>query len=193
MKLVFYGDWLGISFCWTLQYTSLLHSGEHHAISSSTQATASLSSIASRDNSLSEMYCSPPRPLPYDAEHRYFHLQQNELVSGREKGSSHLHDSEPLQRSDSDDDMEFPSTGNKWDESCQKGSKEDYSKSSLNLSTTEPKTGFAHIYPSSEDEDVCPTCLEGIVLQYLYAFLLHLFSCMLCIFSIQNMMKKTQK
>ncbi|XP_031114989.1 E3 ubiquitin-protein ligase At3g02290-like [Ipomoea triloba] len=142
-------------------YTSLLHSGEHHAISSSTQATASLSSIASRDNSLSEMYCSPPRPLPYDAGHRYFHLQQNELASGREKGSSHMLDSEPLQRSDSDDDVEFPSTGNKWDESCEKkGSKEEYSRSSLKPSTTEPTTGFAHIYPSSDDEDVCPTCLE---------------------------------
>nr|GMD55343.1 E3 ubiquitin-protein ligase At3g02290-like [Ipomoea batatas] len=151
----------GFHFAELLQYTSLLQSGEHHAISSSTQATASLSSIASRDNSLSEMYCSPPRPLPYDAGHRYFHLQQNELASGREKGSSHMLDSEPLQRSDSDDE-EFPSTGNKWDESCEKtGSKEEYSRSSLKPSTTEPTTGFAHIYPSSDDEDVCPTCLEG--------------------------------
>ena len=108
------------------------------------------------------MYRSPPRPLPYEIDPQYFHLQRDGLVSRREKGSSHLHEeTEPL-RSDADADSEFLSTGDKWNGStCEEGSKEYHTKSSLKVSTAKRETGFAHIYSSSEDEDVCPTCLEG--------------------------------
>lgn len=157
-----------ISLCFTVQYTSLFHR-EPRSITSSTQATASLSSAVSLDNSLSDMYRSPPRPLPYDADPRYFRLQRDGLVSRREKGSSHSHEeTEPLRRGDIDDETDSLSTGNKWDASCEEGSKDYNSKSSLKLSTAKTTTGFAHIYyssSSSEDEDACPTCLEGIVLQ----------------------------
>ncbi|XP_031093209.1 E3 ubiquitin-protein ligase At3g02290-like [Ipomoea triloba] len=144
-------------------YTSLFHR-EPRSITSSTQATASLSSAVSLDNSLSDMYRSPPRPLPYDADPRYFRLQRDGLVSRREKGSSHSHEeTEPLRRGDIDDETDSLSTGNKWDASCEEGSKDYNSKSSLKLSTAKTTTGFAHIYyssSSSEDEDACPTCLE---------------------------------
>nr|GLL18779.1 E3 ubiquitin-protein ligase At3g02290-like [Ipomoea trifida]GMC59494.1 E3 ubiquitin-protein ligase At3g02290-like [Ipomoea batatas] len=142
-------------------YSSLFRRGEQHAIPSSTQGTTSLSSTASLDTSLSDIYRSPPRPLPYDADPRYFRLQRDGLVSRREKGSSHSHEeTEPLRRSDTDDDSESLSTGNKWDKSCEEESKEYNSKSSLKLSTAKTTSGFPHIYSSSEDEDVCPTCLE---------------------------------
>ncbi|XP_016441040.2 E3 ubiquitin-protein ligase At3g02290 isoform X1 [Nicotiana tabacum] len=136
-------------------YTSLFHRGEQSVIPSLTQGTASL------DNSLSDMYRSPPRPLPYDADPRYFRLQRDGLVSRREKGSGHSHEeTEPLRRSDSDDGSEYLSGGSKWNESkCEEGSKEDNCKSSVKMSTTKTTTGFANIY-SSEDEDICPTCLE---------------------------------
>ncbi|XP_031109925.1 E3 ubiquitin-protein ligase At3g02290-like [Ipomoea triloba] len=142
-------------------YSSLFRRGEQHAIPSSTQGTTSLSSTASLDTSLSDIYRSPPRPLPYDADPRYFRLQRDGLVSRREKGSSHSHEeTEPLRRSDTDDDSESLSTGNKWDKSCEEESKEYNSKSSLKLSTAKTTSGFPHVYSSSEDEDVCPTCLE---------------------------------
>ncbi|KAK4366657.1 hypothetical protein RND71_014537 [Anisodus tanguticus] len=98
-------------------YTSLLHRGEQNAITSPT-LTASL------DNSLSDMYRSPPRALPYDADPRYFRLQRDGLVSRWEKGSGHSHEeTEPLRRSDIDNDSEYLSRGNKWNESkCEEGS-----------------------------------------------------------------------
>ncbi|XP_059640184.1 E3 ubiquitin-protein ligase At3g02290 isoform X2 [Cornus florida] len=125
--------------------------------------TTSLTSPSSLDDSLSDMYRSPPRPLPYDADPtRYIRLQRDGLVSRREKGSSHLHEeSEPLRRSDNDADSESLSTGNKWNEStCEEGLKEYNSKASVKLSSAKMATGYAHINSSSEDEDVCPTCLE---------------------------------
>ncbi|CAH9088792.1 unnamed protein product [Cuscuta epithymum] len=143
-------------------YTSVFHR-EQRVISSSTQVAASLSSAGSPDSSLVDMYRSPPRPLPYDADPRYFRLQRDGLVSRREKGSSHSHEeTEPLRRNDIDDDDDSMSTGNKWDASCEQGLKELNSKTSLKLSTSKT-TGFAHLYSSSsssEDEDACPTCLE---------------------------------
>lgn len=144
-------------------YSSIFQRGEENAAPSSIQGTASFSSAASLDNSLSDMYRSPPRPLPYDADPRYYRLQRDGLVSRREKGSSHSQEeTEPLRRSDIDADTEPLCTGSKWNEStCEDGTKESRSKSSLRLSSAKETTAFAHIYsPSSEDEDVCPTCLE---------------------------------
>ncbi|KAL2252277.1 E3 ubiquitin-protein ligase At3g02290-like [Sesamum indicum] len=143
-------------------YASLFHRGEERALPSSTQGTASLSSTASLDNSLADMYRSPPRPLPYDADPRYFRLQRDGLVSRREKGSSHSHEeTEPLRTAEVEEESESVSSKNKWNKfTCEEESKEFNSRSSLKLSTAKPTTGFAHIYTSSEDEDVCPTCLE---------------------------------
>ncbi|GMN57560.1 hypothetical protein TIFTF001_026674 [Ficus carica] len=142
-------------------YTSLFRRGEVHSLPSSIQGAASMTSSSSLDNSLADMYRSPPRPLPYDADPRYYRLQRDGLVSRREKGTSHSHEeSEPL-RSDTDADSESLSTADKWNESvCEDGSKEYRSKSSLKLSVTKTTTGVSNVYTSSEDEDVCPTCLE---------------------------------
>ncbi|OIV90203.1 hypothetical protein TanjilG_01399 [Lupinus angustifolius] len=135
-------------------YAAIFRRGEVHSVPSSLQGAASMSSTASLDNSLSDMYRSPPRPLPYDAEPRYFR-------SRREKGSSHLNEeSEPL-RSDVDIDPESLSSGDKWNECAgEDGSKEYRSKSPLKLSSAKYTTGVGVVYASSEEEDVCPTCLE---------------------------------
>ncbi|KAF3444919.1 hypothetical protein FNV43_RR14612 [Rhamnella rubrinervis] len=142
-------------------YASIFRRGEVHSLPSSIQGAASMTSTASLDNSLADMYRSPPRPLPYDADPRYFRLQRDGLISRREKGSTHSHEeSEPL-RSDVDADSESLSTGDKWNEtSCEDGSKEQRSKSSIKLSSTKTTAGVANFYTSCEDEDVCPTCLE---------------------------------
>ncbi|KAI5423643.1 hypothetical protein KIW84_030023 [Lathyrus oleraceus] len=47
---------------------SIFRRGEALSISSSLQRTTSMTSSASLDNSLSDIYRSPPRPLPYDAK-----------------------------------------------------------------------------------------------------------------------------
>jgi len=143
-------------------YTSLFHRGGEQVLPSSTQGTASLSSSASLDNSLADMYRSPPRPLPYDADPRYFRLQRDGLVSRREKGSTHSHEeTEPLRRSEGDEDLESFTKTKKWIKfEREEGSEEYDSKSPVKLSTAKTTSGYAHIYTSSEDEDVCPTCLE---------------------------------
>ncbi|GAU14027.1 hypothetical protein TSUD_168520, partial [Trifolium subterraneum] len=128
---------------------------------SSIQGAASMTSTASLDNSLSDIYRSPPRPLPYDVDPRHFRSQHDGLVSRREKGSSHLNEeSEPL-RGDLDVDSEPMNSSGKWNESTGKdGSKEYRSKSTVRLSSAKPTTGAEIVYASSEEEDVCPTCLE---------------------------------
>ncbi|BFG26472.1 hypothetical protein CerSpe_127460 [Prunus speciosa] len=142
-------------------YTSLFRRGEVHSIPSSIQGAASMTSSASLDNSISDMYRSPPRPLPYDADPRYIRLQRDGLISRREKGSSHSHEeAEPL-RSDTDADSDCLSTGEKWNGSaCEDGVKEHRSKSSMKFSSAKATTVVGNFYISSEDEDVCPTCLE---------------------------------
>lgn len=142
-------------------YTSLFRRGEVHAIPSSIQGAAALTSSASFDSMLSDVYRSPPRPLPYDSDSRYFRLQRDGLVSQREKGSSHLHEeSEPL-RSENDVDSDSLGTGEKWNgATCEEGLKERRSRSSLKLSSTKPTSGVGLYYSSAEDEDICPTCLE---------------------------------
>ncbi|KAH6774623.1 RING/U-box superfamily protein [Perilla frutescens var. frutescens] len=144
-------------------YASLFHGVEEHALSSSNPGATSLNPMVSLDNSLADMYRSPPRPLPYDADPRCFHLQQRDrLASRREKGSSHSHDeSDPMRTSGVDEQSELLSNKNKWNEfACEEGSKDYNSRLSFKLSNSKIATGFAHIYASSEEEDVCPTCLE---------------------------------
>lgn len=125
--------------------------------------------MVSLDNSLAEMYRAPPRPLPYDVDPRSFRLQQlARLDAKREKGSSHSHDeSEQLRASGVDDQSELLSNKNKWNEfACQEGSKDYDSRLSFKLSNSKMATGYAHINASTEDEDVCPTCLEGGLYTY---------------------------
>ncbi|KAI4346733.1 hypothetical protein L6164_007605 [Bauhinia variegata] len=142
-------------------YASIFHRGEVHAIPSSIQGAAAMTSTASFDNSLSDMYRSPPRPLPYDADPRFFRSPRDGLVSRREKGSSHSNEeSEPL-RSAADMDPESLNLGDKWNDcTCEDGSKEYRSKSSLRLSSAKYTTGVGVVVASSEEEDACPTCLE---------------------------------
>ncbi|KAB2075058.1 hypothetical protein ERO13_A07G179700v2 [Gossypium hirsutum] len=143
--------------------TTLFQRGEMHSVPSSTEGTASMNTSASLDNSLSDMYCSTPRPLPWDADTRYFRLQRDGLVSRCEKGSSHSQEeSEPL-RGEDDAGSESLSKGDKWN-ACEQGSTEQYCKSSQ-LSSTKGLDGTGYIYSPIEEEDVCPTCLEEYTLE----------------------------
>ncbi|KAL4379077.1 hypothetical protein GQ457_02G006040 [Hibiscus cannabinus] len=139
--------------------TTLFRRGELDSVSvpSSIQGTASMDS-ASPDTSLSDMHCNAPRPLPCDADTRFFRLQHAGLVSRCEKGSSHSQEeSEPL-RGENDAGSDSLSRGEKWN-ACEQGSTEQHSKSSQ-LSSTKTSVGIGDIYSPLEEEDVCPTCLE---------------------------------
>ncbi|OVA11005.1 zinc finger protein [Macleaya cordata] len=147
--------------CFVNAYTTLFRRGNMHAIPSSIESTTTLTSTTSHDNSLPDMYRSPPRPLPYDADPRCFRSQRDGLVSRREKGSSHSHEeSEPLRRSDVDTNQEYLHAGDKWNESDEGGSKESLSESSMKHPLAMVSSGVGYVYSSSEEEDVCPTCLE---------------------------------
>lgn len=130
-----------------------------------------MTSAASLDNSLSDMYRSPPRPLPYDAEPRFFRSRSDGLVSRREKSSSHSNEeTEPL-RSDVDSEPEPLNSADKWNEcACEDGSKIYRSKSALKLSSAKYTPGVGLVYASSEEEDICPTCLEGRYIHMLSFF-----------------------
>ncbi|XP_076959821.1 E3 ubiquitin-protein ligase At3g02290-like isoform X2 [Bidens hawaiensis] len=153
-----------ISYIW--YYTSLFQRGDEHVrlqSPSSMQGTTSFNSSASLDSSLSGVYRAPPRPLPYDVDPRYIRLQRDGLVSRREKGSSRsLEEGDPLRGSDSDMETDLLCAGSKWNNNltCEDETKGPYTKSSIKLLSPKEATGFAHILSPSEDEDVCPTCLE---------------------------------
>ncbi|KAK8650899.1 hypothetical protein V6N13_140520 [Hibiscus sabdariffa] len=53
------------------------------------------------------MYQSPARPLPYDADTRYYHLQREGLVSRCEKGSSHSEEESKPVRAKSQDGIGY--------------------------------------------------------------------------------------
>ncbi|KAL7141151.1 hypothetical protein ABFS83_08G035100 [Erythranthe nasuta] len=145
-------------------YASMFRRGEEYALPSSTQGAASLNAMVSLDNSLVDMFRPPPRPLPYDADPRYFSSHRDGLVSRRDKSSSHSHEeTEPLRASEgaAEEQPESFSSKGKWVEFArEEESQECHSKSPLKLSTGKTSTGYAHIYTSYDDEDVCPTCLE---------------------------------
>ncbi|GFQ05017.1 E3 ubiquitin-protein ligase at3g02290 [Phtheirospermum japonicum] len=143
-------------------YTSLFHGGEERPLPSPTQGTSSLTSTASTDNSLADMYLSPQRSLPYNADTRYFCLPLERLIFRREKGSSHANkETELLRPNELHEESESVSAKGEWsDFTYNEGSEEYNLRSPVKLSTAEPTMEFAHIYYTSENEDVCPTCLE---------------------------------
>ncbi|XP_010558517.1 PREDICTED: E3 ubiquitin-protein ligase At3g02290-like isoform X1 [Tarenaya hassleriana] len=149
-------------------YISLFRRGETRSLPSSLQSPASITSSASHDNFLSDAFRSTPRPLPYDADPRYFRSPRDSLVSRREKGSNHSHEeSEPLRSNNSVDSESFGGGGGKRASQSvlEDGSKEEYSKSTLRILQSKTKAGTESMYILSEDEDVCPTCLEEYTLE----------------------------
>lgn len=142
-----------------LQYSSLFRRGEMHAIPSSIQGAASITSTASLDDSFSDMYRSPPRPLPYDADPRSI---RDGFVPHREKGPSHSpEESEPLRSNNGPESDSAYGAAGKWNDHPHKGLKEEDVKSSVKLSVAKANSELGYMYSTTEDEDVCPTCLEG--------------------------------
>ncbi|KAK9153121.1 hypothetical protein Sjap_000601 [Stephania japonica] len=112
------------------------------------------------ENSLTETHISVARPLAQGSDQRLTRLQRGGLVFRRDKSSSNFQESQPLRSTSSSGTESFP-TGKKWsevdsDEECKSGRSEPAEKPLL----TKLSYGITYILPPSEDEDVCPTCLE---------------------------------
>ncbi|XP_058070549.1 E3 ubiquitin-protein ligase At3g02290-like isoform X2 [Magnolia sinica] len=148
-----YGHCICIS-CFVQQflnvYTALFQRGEMHAVPSSIQGVNPLASAGltapSVDNSPLDTYRAPMRPLPYDADPRCSRLQRDGWLSRHGKASSHFNEeTEPLRSSSYSGSL---SVADKW------------TGSSMKHQSAKVTSGDAYILSSSEDEDVCPTCLE---------------------------------
>ncbi|XP_048570878.1 E3 ubiquitin-protein ligase At3g02290-like isoform X1 [Triticum urartu] len=144
--------------CFTQQlinaYTVLFRVGTVHSVSQAIEATPLDSSESSFDT-----YRSPPRPLPYDDPR--FSPPLRDWFASRQDPSSHSpEESEPL-RPNHDEEIETMSSVDKpsktnYDTKMKRSSSAYGDK----LSRKESGNYFTYFSPSTEDEDVCPTCLE---------------------------------
>ncbi|KAJ0915070.1 putative transcription factor C2H2 family [Helianthus annuus] len=125
-------------------------------VSSPIQGTASSSAVGlSLPTSLNVENHSAARPMPYDSDHRFTHLPRG-LVSRREKSMTHFQE-------DSQSGMEFAkrkSGIDSTDEDSKSGNLESLEKS-LKVKASE---GLLY-EQSSDNEDVCPTCLDEYTLE----------------------------
>ncbi|THG19650.1 hypothetical protein TEA_024663 [Camellia sinensis var. sinensis] len=146
-------------------YSTMFLRIEGRSVSSSIQGTALASSgmgTVLPDSSLNDAHHSVSRPLPYDADQRFSRSQRDGLVSRRDKSMTHFQeDSQPLRRNMSSSGMEPLGSGKKWNgvDSAEEF-KLGHSESSEKALTTKVAHGLIYIQHSSEDEDVCPTCLD---------------------------------
>ncbi|XP_068666001.1 E3 ubiquitin-protein ligase At3g02290-like [Aristolochia californica] len=146
-------------------YSATFQRLEGRTVTSPVHGVTSLASNelgpTSSDTAISDPYnLSLLRPVPYDADPRYSRVQRDGLVSRRDKILTHVQEeTQPLCRSSSSSCAEPLVVAKKWTEiDCEEGRKAVHSES-LEKSTKVSR-GVNYIPSSSEDEDVCPTCLD---------------------------------
>ncbi|PKA50369.1 E3 ubiquitin-protein ligase [Apostasia shenzhenica] len=135
----------------THMYSLLLQRDEHSA-PLSLQPSSSLASVAPTvDDSFSDTFRSPPRPLPYDdprcSSPARRHTEPLDLFDG---------ESEPLRMVNSDVKAESTSIAAKSGGYIFGVSRKSSSKHPI----IEITGGATYDFPSSEEDDVCPTCLD---------------------------------
>uniref|UniRef100_A0A5B6YSL9 RING-type E3 ubiquitin transferase n=1 Tax=Davidia involucrata TaxID=16924 RepID=A0A5B6YSL9_DAVIN len=142
------------------KYGALFGRGEMHAIPSAIQGAASSNSTVAPNNRPSETNRSCGGHLPSNANSRNSQLQQVGVVMRHGKGIGHsLLVPELLRRSNVQISPKLLSGVDRH--YCEGGSKDCISESSVKVLSA--KTEIEVVYPSSEDEDVCPTCLEEYI------------------------------
>ncbi|KAM3335021.1 hypothetical protein ACQJBY_029438 [Aegilops geniculata] len=112
------------------------------------------------ESSLSETFHLVSRPPPYDIDPRYARVQRDGLVSRREKSINLTHEESPaLRRNGSSSGVEHLAAQKKRSNTDPEGEhKVRRSESTKSLSGRAYNSSYAVI--TSDDEDVCPTCLE---------------------------------
>ncbi|ONK58636.1 uncharacterized protein A4U43_C09F15090 [Asparagus officinalis] len=138
---------------------------EGRAVTSSSQGVPPLTSTGlsnpSADSSFSETHHLLPRPAPYDTDSRYSRLQRDGLVSRREKSTSHIQeDSQLLTRSSSSSCVENLGSGKKKNSADAEEECKSCRSESARFTSAKGLYGTGYILATSEDEDVCPTCLD---------------------------------
>ncbi|XP_022726956.1 E3 ubiquitin-protein ligase At3g02290-like isoform X2 [Durio zibethinus] len=146
-------------------YGALFHRLEGRPVSSQIQG-ASLSSMeivtTTPNISANETHVTMSRPVPYDTEQRYSRLQRDGLVSRRDKSVTHFQEeTQPLRRSISSSGVESLGIGRKrYGVESEEDSKIVNPESSERTLALKVAYGSNYLQSSSEDEDVCPTCLD---------------------------------
>ncbi|KAI4368544.1 hypothetical protein MLD38_017091 [Melastoma candidum] len=144
-------------------YTAILQRPQGRSPTTAMQGSTSLASSGNSgalpDNSAHDIHLAN-RPPPYDSEQRYSRLQRDGLVSRREKSMTHFQEeSLPLRRNASSSGIEALGYDKKRNSVESEGEVKVVLLDSEKLSMRKV-LGLSHLQPSSEDEDVCPTCLE---------------------------------
>lgn len=114
---------------------------------------------SSLDTSISEVFQAPPTPLPYDADPRYLRNSRDGLISRRDKSAM---SQESLRHSNSEGggtalQRRF---GNGDHEEQTQGLKSGVVDKDAPSSKSFPRVESA--LSMLDDDDVCPTCLDGI-------------------------------
>ncbi|KAM7269386.1 hypothetical protein ACFE04_024883 [Oxalis oulophora] len=143
-------------------YGATFHRLEGRPISSSVQGPTPLSTPGITATALSdnETRLVITRSAPYDTEQRYSRLQQRDgLVSRRDKSMTHFQeDSQQLRRNMSTSAVEALSFAKTWiTGDSQDDSKLGHPEASEKGISVKVNS---HVQQSSEEEDVCPTCLD---------------------------------
>lgn len=114
------------------------------------------------ESSMNTTLQSVSRPLPFDADQRYSRTQRDGLVSRREKSMPHFQENSlPLMRDIGSSDTELSGSGKTSLVELLEDDKHGPAESSGNPQLLQVSPGILYVQPSTEEEDVCPTCLEG--------------------------------
>lgn len=146
-------------------YGAMFHRLEGRSVPISNLGTASSASSVPAttlpDNSLNDNQFSVSRPATYDTDQRYSRLQRDGLVSRRDKSMIYFQeDAQPIRRNMSSSGRESLGFGKKQnvvdsEEDCKLVDSESSDKALATKAAYGPYT-----QTSTEDEDVCPTCLD---------------------------------
>uniref|UniRef100_A0A1D1XQH8 RING-type E3 ubiquitin transferase n=1 Tax=Anthurium amnicola TaxID=1678845 RepID=A0A1D1XQH8_9ARAE len=118
-------------------------------------------STGSDEGSLSETYHLVARPTSYETDPRYSRTQRDGLVSRHEKSLSHIQEgSQAIKRSSSSSGTLHVGAAKKQDiTDIEEESKAAHPESEKIFLSGKAAYGIDYML-TSEDEDVCPTCLE---------------------------------
>ncbi|KAG6483687.1 hypothetical protein ZIOFF_060339 [Zingiber officinale] len=137
-------------------YIALFQRGVHAATSSVQERITFVSQAPTVDDSIPDTYQSPPRPIPYD-DPRF--SRPHHGVMSNNKFLSHYHEESESCRSNNVCETESSRMESKSKSDFDSRSKFCIPESSLK-NTAEARKEVTYLFPSSEEEDVCPTCLE---------------------------------
>lgn len=151
-----------------LQYIALFQRGVHAATSAVQERIAFVSQTATVDDSIPDTYQSPPRPIPYD-DPRF--SRPHHGVMSNNKFLSHYHEEPESCRSSNVCETESSRMDSKSKSDFDSRSKFCIPESSLK-NTADARKEATYLFPSSEEEDVCPTCLEGRFINHCLQFIL---------------------